>query len=261
MSEIFNPKRFAAYARKQYSENRKVYLFGAIFVLLLTALCFWSSIQQGGIMVLGGRQFFHPGKALYATLAGLGFFTLFYLHWSTQEWRSRSKSVPYTLTPASNFEKFGFIWLNSIVLLPLFFLLAFGIMYGVFSLFYFHSAFSDLREILPILVPAFLFGHALVFFLFATVRRNALLAYVLLAAIFILYFIALPQWLQKWGIIGYTPSDLFYSAYSVRTDEFRYDVSWIGAGVRPMVHQLLALLVTATLWTAGYFKFKERQLK
>ena len=252
MSELFNLKRFAAYARKQYSENRKVYLFGAIFILLLTAAGFYSGIQQWNTEVIFVDRAF-------VILVGLAFIILSYLHWSAQEWRSRSKNVPYTLTPASNFEKFGFIWLNSIVLLPLFFLLAYGVVYVVFSLFYAYGSFPNLRENLPILVPAFLFGHALVFFLFTAVRRNALLAYVLLAAVFLLYFIAIPQWLQKWGI--YNIVDPFYAAHSVRANGLTYDVSWIGASVRPMVCQLLALFVTATLWTAGYFKLKERQLK
>jgi hypothetical protein len=118
-------KRFAAYARKQYSENRRLYGFGALLIVLAVAGIFWALSRQM-ITPTGNEIRIRPDHAIYFTLMLLCLLIFaFFLQWNSRDLANPSKNLLYLLIPASSFEKYAFVWLNSIGL-SLFVLLVFG---------------------------------------------------------------------------------------------------------------------------------------
>jgi hypothetical protein len=260
MSQFFSMKRFAAYSRKQYSENRKLYLFGTLLIVLAVAGIFWA-LSQRIILSTEIVILIRPQLALICTLLLLSVSIFaFFLQWNSRDLANPSKNILYLLTPASSFEKYAFVWLNSVGL-SLFVLLVFGAMYRLFGLFVEYSGPHRFFEILSDLGPFLLVGHALSLFLLVVFRRHGLLAGIVVIAAFMFCGGILPMWLNKWGLTGgASPGDPFYSLFRGFTNGFEYDVSWIPAAVRPCVDTLLCALIAVTLWTAGYFKLKEKQL-
>lgn len=228
MNPFFSIKRFADYSRKQYSEQRKVYLFGAILIVLAVAAIFWACCQQlNGEMILIRR----PEMVLTYTLLlwGVSIFA-FFLLWNSRDLVNPSKNLLYMLTPASSFEKYFFVWLNS-VSLSLFVLLVFGGMYRLFGLFVHYGKPLYFSEILSSMAFPLLLVHALSLFLLVVFRRHGLLAGIVIITVFILLFGLIPHWLMRWGVIenGYSARlDPFYTDFPIRTGDFWYDVSWIG---------------------------------
>jgi hypothetical protein len=62
-------------------------------------------------------------------------------------------------------------------------------------------------------------------------------------------------------MMSFSGPDPFYTAFPVHDSGFRYDVSWIGGNARAIVNGSITGFLAVVFWTAGYFKFKERQLK
>jgi hypothetical protein len=135
-------------------------------------------------------------------------------------------------------------------------------MYGLFGLFAEYSSRRFFDDALSDLGPFLLLGHALSLYLFVVFRRHGLLAGIVVIAVFIFCEGLLPFWLTEWGVVtgGGSPGDPFYIHFTMIENSFRYDISWIPASVRPWIDMPIFALIAATLWAAGYFKLKEKQL-
>lgn len=257
MNPFFSIKRFADYSRKQYSENRKAFLSGALLIVLTLACCFWGCTRAGVIRL---------NMVVAYTVCALIILSVCFLQWSTRVWRDPSRGMIYNLTPVSEFEKYGFAWLTTLVGLWLCFAVVFWTLYGLFGLFF---EYSDLRteyssNLITAIAP-FLLGHALAFFFFTAVRRHVLAAYIAMIVCWA-FIVLFPMLLDHWGVLGagnIVQDPLFASfdaAVGNDKSDFTYTVSWIPTNLLSAVKSAVCLILAAVFWTAGYFKFKEKQI-
>ncbi len=259
MNRFFSMKRFGAYCRKQCSENRKMYLFGAIFIVLAVVFCFGLFIRR-----IDESYFtLDPNRALVGTLLvwALSTFACFW-RWNSRELADLSRNIIYLTTPASSFEKYGFVWFNSLGL-SLFVLLVFWAVYGLADLVVVYSKPIYFTTILSALLFLLLFGHALSLFLLVLFRRNGLLAGIVVLGVFLFLFGFVYEWLKSSGVLGESfmrTTDPFFIVFHVRTSGMNHVVSWIPTGLRQCLDTAAILILAVTFWTAGYFRFKERQL-
>lgn len=263
MNDIFNGKRFFAYAVKHYTEHRRFYQLA----LLLLFLCILISNYFGARGSAGGSFLgFNPGSRSIISLVLM----VLVAQTSFQDYRKRGRRIGAFMLPVSSLEKYLFGWFNSLVLFWAAYLL-----FNTITLYPALWAFDlPVQKYLPLFnAPMEGLGllticllNAGVLFTNAFAKKDIRWAYVLTGGVILLWLL-LPYLPAKLGWVndaGYLQFPAFTELHPTLTEGegyFWYTIAALGDGAYFRINEWFLWITTAFFWITGYFKFRERQLK
>lgn len=256
MNNTFNGRRFAALWAKHYADYRRVYAIALLAMATIPALTFllFKQVQSEGIVF----------AAMVLTL-NIGNFCF------RDYERTRNRIAAMTL-PASQGEKYSFLWLNLWLCSLAVFLLLWGEAALLDTLGWIR--FGGMAWLLErgdqafLLFCAFCLLHSSVFFSKTFFPRRSLLGYVaVIAFIWLLgvFCAELPGWLGVPDAGGFrNPFNfaLILSPILHSGDTFLiYGVWAIPEALHPVIMKILLLSLPVVLWVASFFRLKEWQIK
>lgn len=257
MNNIFNPGRFARLAAKTYTENFRSYLIGLLAAFIVVFFSNWFMYTHN-IPVR-----FIPSVSIFIG----AIIMLFFVQMDMRIYRKKSLQMNAHLLPASTFEKYFFVWVNSLIVFWIFFIGAYHLSTVILETTLGLPAMGNRlfdSECLVTLIKISIF-HAIILFSNAYIKRNPILGYILTTAAMgiVIYLLNLPTLL---GLVNseaspFPPYIDLYPMIKEGSNSMRYIVSWLNADIRFRVETISMISLILLYWTCGYYKFKERQLK
>lgn len=254
MNDFFNWRRFQALAVKGYAENARSYLGYAAGMLCYFAFLYWNCFdRETGIV--------SPSKlTMLLPLLSIGLFVVLAISVKLQMkpyFGSLTRTASLTL-PASVFEKYLLAWFNSLVLGGCFYLLLFWIaIHGLGG----HLP-HEIGSKAGYQIQWWILLHSLVFYLnIATPRKVALGIALLFAGLYLAYlsgsFIISTFFSQfekmsgaPWLLVSNFISGSTTISFRQESVEFLFFFKYI-----------FNWLTWTVLTVAGYYRFKDNQLK
>lgn len=257
MNDFFSWKRLRTLAVKQYAQDWKFYLVGLLGIGCVIGILYYM-------------YSFNPSDGDCITV----FATAGYIVWifrglkrSMRPYVDRSSRVLSTTLPASVAEKYAVAWFNSFVLGSLIY---FGVWWIADTLCRIFAGFS----ILPGLMQGFSAGyfwsavfcgvllfHAVAFLCHVACGKRGAVVFMLVCAGAILYVVLANKifgWLSGDPLSSFSGTSL-RAVIQTQNTRLTYVVDWPFFSL--FVSRAGCLLIFAVWTVAGYFKFKERQIK
>ena len=263
MNEIFNSKRFIAYASKHYTEKGRSYLLiGALAFLLVTVvnlILFKSDETLPASLLMPMQVCRIMGFVVILTVVELSMGTF----------RRRSTSITEYMFPVSDYEKYSFAIINSLfcwIIYAGLCCLSFLLLHAIFDF-----PLNILETILRLWgIPGLLIQVLLVqaFSVFSNTvgGSNPLKGYLVVGCGIILFFslFSFPKWLgiiNDRGWLDFIPYLSISPGIDSGEDTILFYISRISYSCKPYVEAVFLLSAVIISWISGYFKFRERQLK
>ena len=272
MNDTFNIKRFAAYAARDYRANWKRYAVqaGVLMGLLIAELVFLRVMNGDGFDAEDIRDMIGLNFGFVMSL-GVVFFTIAVM----KPLKNRHTLAVENTVPASLFEKYLFILLNTtVVFFAAFFLAyllmaAFGIAVlgkGTFNDYFYNRGGMITRLTLWLVLPL----QAGAMYAGTMERRRHMVSLLLVGVTAIaglLLFVGGPMWISGkfYTAIRYGPMFLGNTAsvtlpdttlvYGLPPDIVNIEMNG------PLIATCLAVVGTVMFWTAAWFNFRERSAK
>ena len=239
--------------RKYYVENYLFYL--SFSALMLAYILFWFRTESSGVEYMTFMQ----GLSITAALSV----------WRTlrDRWNNRVSAIARTL-PMNDNEQFAFAWINSLIGGFVWFLLVFATALVLGYLFGWRETpmpeIFDREFFISKIILLFCSIHALAFAAAVASHNNVLRNYGLAAAATMLIGYSLVTVFPK--LIG---GELHLSGSCYALSKFGFSRYWSSDSQNSLVLNyssglpgLVGLwIMTGVMWTVGYFKFRENQLK
>ena len=239
----FDFNRFKIFATKHYAENGRKYRF-AIFAIIAIEV-FIRIVLKDNKDVVGIRDVLYlMAYTMMVTYTPL---------WSLGTINSKSKVIDMTL-PVNTIERFTFAWLNSFVL---------GVLAPIFIL----NMVRSNNYLLPT-ITAMTMAHAMMLFVASLDSKKAYGWFVCLFLVVAIGLSSLFEQLDTFVSYGYGKffsllpsgntiymSNIYESAEG--TLVYRWDIVEPCAG---WVHLVFNAVIVLALYTAAYFKLRERRL-
>lgn len=257
MNNIFNIRRFFGLLNKQTKDNYKTYLMSVAVLIGLLAITMGIGVAVNrGELSEGTQEGFY---ATFVILAGTIFTSMIFA-----DLGDKKKAIPALTLPVSHLEKFIVGWLYSFVI----FLIVFTLSFCVIDLVIINIANSYLSVNNTFMSPDFYNDHLNMLlvgftFLHAVTLLGAIFFEKLhfIKSIFCLFVFILLIWLLDQPI-----ANVVFGQGDLRA------IPFVGVAVQSNQNQMLIAVegnsiiywtlvaVTFSLWTAAFFKLKEKQV-
>lgn len=261
MSNIFSMQRFLWLFNKHTKEHYKTYLMSvAVLIGVLFIGMAWAAKNSDGLFFEGQVVIFY----FFLLFSG----TIFTSSMFSDLGDKKKAAITLTL-PVSNLERFLVLWLYSLVIFQLVFVICF---YGIGAIFFEINGPDDHHKLLNIWAETpgaynafFMFCvlHAISFLGAVSFRKLHFIktALVLFVFLYLLYLISQPM-VKVLLNLSDAVSNPFNSItiFELNENNAKIPVSIDDPESLTVIKSVLMLFTTLILWVAAYFKLKEKQI-
>jgi hypothetical protein len=260
MNNIFNMQRFLGLLIKQTRENYKTYLLSlAVMAGILSILMGFAVYANEGVLPIRMQSAFFINFLLFS---GAIFTSMIF-----SDLGDKKKAIPVLTLPVSNFERYLVGWLYSFVIFQVVFVITFYLIdfilisVGSTDLLIKNSLLGTTGEDteLKMAFTVYVFIHAITFLGAIYFER---MHFIKTAFVFFIFVIALFLLDQPFTQMMYDKMEgvkgIPFVGVNIRTQQSTYMITPDNG--TNMVNGFMALAVTFLLWTAAFFKLKEKQV-
>lgn len=255
MKDIFYFPRFWNFARKHYSENLRRYL---TIESVLTGIFLVSFL----IFYIASQMLSRDTLEMFVVCGGiLG--TVAFVWYQLQDYNSRRYQISLFTAPASVLEKYLLIWVNTLIVAPVLYIVPLWIVNTLMEAtvnFSIHPFKGTEPRVWFLLLLMFASIQAVSLLLRTTFKKYMWLACLYpIAAFFIL--LKLPSLVARMVSGGAVESPFTLSFNAYRRQWIQFDYIRVDRFFDSVYFYTAIILSLIVFWVVGYYKFKEHQLK